>query len=87
MAHKCINTHKTWEMQVDIGNRPMVLAYKTKSFCFEKWSLMEQNDGWFFTFGICMCKGVDEDSGHGIGRIIFLSMACRHSSRNVHIFT
>ena len=60
-------THTTWEMQVDIGNRPMVLAYKTKSFCFEKWSIMEQNDGWFFTFGICMCEGVGEDSGHGIG--------------------
>ena len=45
----------------------MVLAYKTKSFCLEKWSLMEQNGGWFFTFGICMCEGVGEDLGHGIG--------------------
>ena len=45
----------------------MVLAYKTKGFCFEKWSLMEQHDGWFFIFGICMCGGVGEDSGHGIG--------------------
>ena len=26
-----------------------------------------------------MCEGVGEDSRHG--------MACRHSSRNVHIFT
>ena len=56
-----------WEMQVDIGNRPMDLIYKTKSFCFEKWSLMEHNDGLVFTLGICMCKGVGEDSGHGIG--------------------
>ena len=45
----------------------MDLIYKIKSFCFEKWSLMEHNDGLVFTLDICMCEGVDEDSGHGIG--------------------
>ena len=32
-------------------------------------------------------SGIGEDSRHRIGRVIFLSMPCRHSSRNVHIFT
>ena len=45
----------------------MDLIYKTKSFCFEKWSLMEHNDGLVFTLGICMCEEVSEDSGHRIG--------------------
>ena len=62
-----MHKHTTWEMQVDVGNRPMDLIYKTKSFCSEKWSLMEHIDGLVFTLGICMCGGVGEDSGHGIG--------------------
>ena len=45
-----------------------ILIYKTKSFCFEKWPLMEHNDdSVFFTLAICMCERVGEDSGHGIG--------------------
>ena len=45
----------------------MNLISKTKRFCFEKWSLMEHNDGLVFTLGICMSEKVGEDSGHGIG--------------------
>ena len=41
----------------------------------------------FFTLGICMCEGVGEDPGHGIGWVIFSSMTCIHLSRNVHVFT
>ena len=33
-----------------------------------------------FIHGKCMCEGVGENSRHG-------GKACRHSSRNVHIFT
>ena len=44
----------------------MDLIYKTKIFYFEKWSLMEHNDGLVFTLSICMCEGVGVDSGHGI---------------------
>ena len=42
-----------------------ILIYKTKSFCFEKWPLMEQNDCLVFTLGIYMCEGVSEDSDMG----------------------
>ena len=41
----------------------------------------------FSHMGIVMCGGVGEDSGHGISLVKFSSMACRHSSRNMHIFT
>ena len=40
-----------------------------------------------FTLGICMCDGVGEDSGHGTWRVTFLSMTCRHLSKNVYVFT
>ena len=40
-----------------------------------------------FTLGICMCEGVDEDSGHGTGSVTFSSMVGRHLSRNVYVFT
>ena len=40
-----------------------------------------------FTLGICMCEGVGEGSGHGTGKVTFSSMACRHLSRNVYVFT
>ena len=40
-----------------------------------------------FTLSICMCEGVGEDSGHGIGSVTLSSMACRHLSRNVYVFT
>ena len=48
------------------------LIFKTKAFVIERnghwWHI---NGGhwkvWFFTLGICMYKGVGEDSGHEIG--------------------
>ena len=40
-----------------------------------------------FTLGICMYEGVDKDSGHGTRQVTFSSMACRHLSRNVYVFT
>ena len=40
-----------------------------------------------FTLGICMCEGVGEDSGHGIECVTLSSMAYRHLSRNVYVFT
>ena len=48
---------------------------------------MEHNDGLVFTLSIYMCEGVGKDLGHGIGGVTFSSMACRHLSRNVHVFT
>ena len=45
----------------------MDLIYKTKKLLFEKRSLMEHNNDLVFTLGICMCEGVGEDLGHGIG--------------------
>ena len=35
---------------------------RTKSFCFENWIFL-------LAFGLGMCEGVDEDSGHGIGHV------------------
>ena len=35
-------------------------VFKNKNFFFEKCSLMEQNDSWFFTLRISMCEGVGE---------------------------
>ena len=68
MAHKCINTQKIGKCKLISRTVQWILIYKTKSFCFEKWPLMEHNDGSvFFTLDICMCEGVGEDSGHGIG--------------------
>ena len=40
-----------------------------------------------FTLGICMCDGVGEGLEHGTGKVTFSSMACRHLSRNVYVFT
>ena len=63
-----------------------ILIYKTKSFCFEKMVI----DGTLmtvFTLGICICEGVDDDLGHGTRLVTFSSMACRHLSRNVYVFT
>ena len=62
--------HKHTELgkcKLILGTVHWILIYKTKSFCFEKWPLMEHNDGLVFTLGIYMCEGVGEDSGHGIG--------------------
>ena len=35
---------------------------RTKSFCFENWIFL-------LAFGLGICEGVDEDSGHGIGHV------------------
>ena len=35
---------------------------RTKSFCFENWIFL-------LTFGLGICKGVGEDSGHGIDHV------------------
>ena len=35
---------------------------RTKSFCFENWIFL-------LSFGLGICKGVSEDSGHGIGYV------------------
>ena len=35
---------------------------RTKSFCFENWIFL-------LAFGLGICKGVGEDSGHGIGHV------------------
>ena len=40
-----------------------------------------------FTLSICMCEGVGDDSGHGIGFVTFSSMEYRHLSMNVYVFT
>ena len=31
-------------------------VFKNKNFCFEKWSLMEQNDGWFSHFTLACVR-------------------------------
>ena len=33
----------------------------------------------------CVCKGVDEDLGYGIGWVTFSSMTCRHLSKDIHV--
>ena len=35
---------------------------RTKSFCFENWIFL-------LAFGLGICEGVGEDSGHGIGHV------------------
>ena len=35
---------------------------RTKSFCFENWIF-------FLAFGLGICEGVVEDSGHGFGHV------------------
>ena len=35
---------------------------KTKGFCFENWIFL-------LAFGLSICEGVGEDSGHGIGHV------------------
>ena len=35
---------------------------RTNSFCFENWIFL-------LAFGLGICEGVDEDSGHGIGHV------------------
>ena len=46
---------------MNIGGFPYELqVFKNKNFCFEKWSLLEQNEGWFFTLRISLCEGVGE---------------------------
>ena len=35
---------------------------RTKSFCFENWIFL-------LAFGLDICEGVGEDSGHGIGHV------------------
>ena len=35
---------------------------RTKSFCFENWKFL-------LAFGLSICEGVGEDSGHGIGHV------------------
>ena len=35
---------------------------RTKSFCFENWIFL-------LAFGLGICDGVGEDSGHGIGHV------------------
>ena len=35
---------------------------RTKSFCFENWIFL-------LAFGLGICEGVSEDSGHGIGHV------------------
>ena len=53
---------------------------RTKTFCFE-------NDV-FLAFGLGMCKGVGEDSRHGIGhssRIMYLLECVYVESLHVHL--
>ena len=37
-----------------------ILKKKTKTLVLKKRSLVEQNDGWYFTLGLGRCEGVGE---------------------------
>ena len=50
---------------------------RTKNFCFENDVLL--------IFGLGMREGVSEGSRHGSGWVTFLSVSCRHLSRNVYV--